>query len=84
MVYSFAQYTLRNALIANNDTIESQTGKPTNNPSMKWVYRLFLGISVIKLELKNQVQELISNVTEGLSRIIKYFGAKAMLIYEVV
>lgn len=83
MVYSFAQYTLRNALIANNDTVESQTGKPTNNPSMKWIYRLFLGISVIKLQLKNQVQELVSNVTEELSRIIKYFGAKAMLIYEV-
>lgn len=83
MVYSFAQYKLRMALLANQETVESQTGKPTNKPSMKWIYRLFMGISIIKLQLKNEVQELVSNVTENLSRIIKYFGAYTMQIYDI-
>lgn len=83
MVYSFAQYKLRMALLANEETIESQTGKPTNKPSMKCVYRLFMGISIIKLQLKDEVQELVSNVTDNLSKIIKYFGAYTMQIYDI-
>jgi transposase len=83
MVYSFAQYMLRNALLTNDEAVENQTGKPTNKPSMKWVYRLFLGISIIRLQLKNQIQELVSNVTEELERIIKYFGVYTMQIYDI-
>jgi transposase len=84
MVYSFAQYTLRNTLIANEETIPSQTNKMTNKPTMKWIYRLFYGVAVVKLQLEERVQEIVTNIDELLTRIIRYFGSKAMLIYDVV
>lgn len=83
MVYSFAQYKLRMALLANQETVESQTGKGTNKTSMKWIYRLFMGISIIKLQLRNKGQKLVSNLTEDLCRIIKYFGRYTMQIYAI-
>jgi transposase len=84
MVYSFAQYTLRNTLIANEETIPSQTNKMTNKPTMKWIYRLFYGVAVVKLQLEERAQEIVTNIDELLTRIIRYFGSKAMLIYDVV
>jgi hypothetical protein len=69
--------------LANNDTIPSQTNKETNKPSMKWVYRLFHGIHVLKLNLNNQMQNIVLNVNELLRRIVIYFGDFACNIYGV-
>ena len=41
LIHSFAQLKLREKLEENNDTIPSQVNKPTNKPTMNWVYRLF-------------------------------------------
>jgi transposase len=83
MVYSYAQYFLRQQLLANNDTIPSQANKETNKPSMKWVYRLFHGIHVLKLNLNNQMQHIVLNLNELLRRIVIYFGDFACNIYGV-
>jgi transposase len=83
MVYSYAQYFLRQQLLANDDTIPSQTNKETSKPSMKWVYRLFHGIHVLKLNLNNQMQHIVLNLNELLRRIIIYFGDFACNIYGV-
>ena len=83
MVYSYAQYFLRQQLLANEDTITSQSNKETNKPSMKWVYRLFHGIHVLKLNLNNQMQHIVLNLNELLRRIVIYFGELACNIYGV-
>ena len=83
MVYSFAQYTLRSTLVANEETLPSQSNKMTNKPTMKWIYRLFYGVAVVKLQLEQRTQEIVTNIDELLTKIIRYFGNKAMLIYDV-
>lgn len=83
MVYSFAQYTLRSTLVANDETLPSQSNKMTNKPTMKWIYRLFYGVAVVKLQLEQRTQEIVTNIDELLIKIIRYFGNKAMLIYDV-
>jgi transposase len=83
MVYSYAQYFLRQQLLANDDTIPSQTNKKTSKPSMKWVYRLFHGIHVLTLNLNNQMQHIVLNLNELLRRIIIYFGEFACNIYGI-
>lgn len=84
MVYSYAQYFLRQQLLANDETIPSQTNKETNKPSMKWVYRLFHGIHVLKLNLNNQMQHIVLNLNDLLRRIVIYFGDFACSIYGIV
>ena len=83
MVYSYAQYFLRQQLLINKETIPSQSNKETNSPSMKWVYRLFHGIHVLKLNLNNQIQHIVLNLNELLQRIVTYFGELACNIYGV-
>lgn len=83
MVYSFAQYDLRCALEKDNATIPNQDGKPTKQPTMKWVYRMFHGIQVLYIRTKAFFQELVINLDDVLKTIIGYFGAPAMRIYSL-
>ena len=77
----FLSHELRCALEKNNETIPNQNGKPTKKPTMKWVYRLFHGIQVLRIRKKNFLQELVINLDELLKTIVGYFGTHAMRIY---
>lgn len=81
MVYAVAQHQLRETLKATDDTIPNQLKKETNQPTMKWVYRLFHGIQVITLRLAETSQQLVINLNELTRRIVRYFGERAMWIY---
>jgi transposase len=81
MVYSVAQYRLREALKQTNNTIPSQSKKPTQKPTMAWVCRLFHGVGVVLLNLASGVQEVVANLNDVTKRIVSYFGTHAEVIY---
>jgi transposase len=81
MVYSVAQYQLRKALKEKDETIPSQTKKPTQIPRMLWVCRLFQGVHLLHITLPGQSQELVINLKELTRRIVGYFGPYAEKIY---
>lgn len=82
MVYSFAQHQLRQALVVANATIPNQLKKPTKNPSMAWVFRLFQGVHVWIIHQQDLTQRLVVNLNSLTRRIIKYFGPDAERIYS--
>jgi transposase len=81
MVYSVAQHQLREALKKANETIPDQRKKPTQKPTMTWVYRLFHGVGVVLLNFESGTQTVVANLTEVTKRIVRYFGAYAEVIY---
>ena len=83
MVYSYAQHFLRQQLVEHSETIDSQSGRATSIPSMKWIYRLFHGVHVLKININGQVGQLVLNLDDTLRRIIRYFGDYACNIYDV-
>ena len=84
MVYGFAQYFLREQLKKVSESLPSQSGKLTEKPSMKWIYRLFHGVHVLKIKCDGEsCQTMILNLNELLKKIIRYFGVVACRIYEV-
>ena len=83
MVYGFAQYSLRAQLKKHADTLPSQTEKATNQPTMKWIYRLFHGVHALKIQYSGTIKALILNVNELLKKIIVYFGEVACRVYNV-
>jgi transposase len=87
LVYNIASYKLREALEVNKDTINNQLGKKTNKPSMKYVFKLFLGIEVLKVKMNNmaiKAQEIVLNLKDVHKKIINYFGEKACQIYGLI
>ena len=81
MVYSFAQYFLRDALEKANETVPNQLKKPTKNPSMSWVFRMFHGVHLLNISFKEYTQTLIINLTAITTKIIEFFGPRAKYIY---
>jgi transposase len=83
MVYSYAQYYLREQLEATGETIPSQSGKETKKPSMKWVYNLFYGVHVLRITIREDVEEVILNINDLRKKIIRLFGRVACKIYGI-
>jgi len=84
MIYSLAQYSLRDSLNKNQDTLPNQLKKEIAKPTIAWIFRLFNGVSVVHIRLRKGLQTLVSNITPILEKVIRYFGPTAMKIYDIL
>ena len=55
LIYALAERKLRLVLQENNETIPDQKGKPTNKPTMRWVFQTFEGIDVLSARSGDQI-----------------------------
>jgi len=70
LVYSVAQLKLRRALQENKESIPNQLGKPTAKPTMRRVFQMFNGITLL-IGLKDNVEKIIGMLNiEGIHRKI--------------
>ena len=81
MVYGVSQYDLRLALKKAEKTLPNQKRKPTEMPSMKWIYYLFSGVHELTVHIGNRTKTLVINVNDLLKEIVGYFGERAKAIY---
>jgi hypothetical protein len=49
LVYRLAEHRLRKQLAATGQTIPDQVKKPTNRPTMRWVFQCFEGIELLHI-----------------------------------
>jgi hypothetical protein len=49
LVYRLAEHRLRAQLAATGQTIPSQVNKPTDRPTMRWVFQCFEGIDLLHI-----------------------------------
>ncbi len=49
LVYRLAEHRLRDQLTATGQTIPDQVKKPTNRPTMRWVFQCFEGIELLHI-----------------------------------
>jgi transposase len=81
MVYGVSEYDLQQSLQEKGETILNQVNKPTDKPSMRWVYFLFRVVNELTVMAGDHVQRLVVNVNPVLRKIIKHFGPRARAIY---
>lgn len=72
LVYSIAQRKLRQALQAQIKVIPNQINKPTQTPTLRWVFQLLEGIDIIRITIEGKVQ-----------KILVFFGSTVCPIYEL-
>ena len=58
LVYNLAQRQLRLALALAQDTIPNQLGKPTNSPTLRWVFQCFMAVHLVSFQELTQVVNL--------------------------
>jgi transposase len=74
LIYSIAEWMLRKRLKEMGETVLNQLGKPTQRPTLKWVFQKFRNINEAIVELKGAIHREIININEEQRKIIKLFG----------
>jgi len=77
MVYTLAQRQLRQALADADETVLDQRQRPTQRPSLRWIFQSFQAIH--RVVLNGQVH--ISNVTPERLKVLRFLGAPCQKYY---
>jgi transposase len=78
---SIAEWMLRKRLKEKGETVLNQLGKPTELPTLKWVFQKFRNINEAIVELKGAIYREIININEEQRKIIKLFGPRCEKFY---
>lgn len=84
LVYSIAQLKVRNILKENRLFIFNQLNKPTQNPTLQWIFKLLSGIYITSIVMgNNEVKRCISGLDDTKRTILSYFGATVLSMYDL-
>ena len=82
MVYNLSQHHLRESLKKTNESLLNQLKKPTQKPTIKWIFKKFEGVQVLYVNLGDKTKRIVINVSPFMKQVVRHFGDKAMKIYE--
>ena len=85
LVYNLAQFQVRAALKEHDQHLPSQVGKPTQTPTLRWIFQLMEGIAVVRITAPSfpSIPDIVSNLTPLRQQIIRLFGPSACDIYRI-
>jgi transposase len=55
LIFALAERKLRQALKENNESIPDQKGKPTQTPTLRWVFQVFEGLDVLSVHVGDRL-----------------------------
>ena len=58
LVYTLAQRQIRTALSSSKSTIKNQLGKPTERPTLRWIFQCFQSIHLVFFNHEKQISNL--------------------------
>ena len=73
-VYAVTEYKLRKSLKETNKTVPSQTGKPTQKPTLRWIFFLFRRVRELSLRIEGRIITKVLNLDETIQKIIRLLG----------
>jgi transposase len=77
LVYAIGERSLRGALAKTGATIRHQRGKPTQRPTLRWVFQLFQAVHLLRVDGAKQ----ISNLTEERRSILGVLSSSCRRYY---
>jgi transposase len=81
MVYSVAEWKLRERLRETGETIPNQIKKQTQKPTLKWVFILMREITEVKMDVDSKVVTQVANLNETKEKIIRLMGKNCEKYY---
>jgi len=80
-VYAVSEFKLRKSLKESNETIPSQTGKPTQKPTMRWVFFLFRRVRELSLRIEEKIITKVLNLDDTIRKILNLLGPEYKKYY---
>ena len=80
LVYNLAQRLIRTALYESQSTVKNQLGKPIDNPTLRWIFKCFQSIHLVKF--KQEIQ--ISNWNLDRDFILRLLPQDCYRYYQII
>jgi hypothetical protein len=80
MVYNVGQYEIREELIAQDETVLNQVGKPTQAPTLRWLFQRMKGINLVIIPGQ---RACVTGLTEEKKKILRLFGKEVAQLYKL-
>jgi transposase len=74
LVYRLAECLLRRQLVAREQTVPNQVNKPTNRPTMRWVFQCFEGIDLLHIRIGSRWQTRVLGLQAFHQQILRLLG----------
>jgi transposase len=81
LIYSIAEWLLRKRLRETGLTIPNQLQKPTQKPTLKWVFYLFNGVAEVNVRVMGAVHRKMMYMTDVLRLIVRLLGQECEKYY---
>ena len=81
LLYSVAEWLIRKRLKEQNTFVPNQVNKPTQKPTLKWIFTDFLGVTEVKVETQGEKEMQLTNLNENARKIISILGGRCENYY---
>ncbi len=73
-VYAMCEWFLRTRLKEQGKTVKNQVKKPVQNPTMKWIFTIFMRPAEVSIAVNSRIQRFIVNLDEETLDILQVMG----------
>ncbi len=81
LIYSFAERRLREKLKETEKTVHNQLNKPTQWPTMRWVFEMFMGVIQSVVIDRGKIIKVIVHLSESQTTILRLMGKECENYY---
>jgi transposase len=81
LVYRLAEHLLRRQLAATAQTVPNQVNKPTNRPTMRWIFQCFEGIDLLHIQMGSHHQLQVLGLQPLHLTILRLLGSSSCQCY---
>jgi transposase len=82
LIYSLAERKLRQVFKELNATVPDQRGKPTQRPTIRWIFQVFEGLDILLVKQNDQViSRQLLNLQPAQERVISLLGLQVQKCY---
>jgi transposase len=84
LVYSLAEHKLRLQLAETGQSVPNQVGKPTQTPTMRWIFQVFEGLDLLLVRQNGQVvSRQVLNLKQEHLTVLHLLGPPVEYCYNV-
>jgi transposase len=81
LVYRLAELLLRRQLVATQQTVPNQVNKPTNRPTMRWIFQCFEGIDLLHIRMGSRWHTQVLGLQAFHQQVLRLLGPVSSQFY---
>lgn len=81
LIYSFAEWKLREKLKETGQTVPNQLNKPTQRPTMRWIFETFMGVIHSVVVDRGKIIKVIVHLSPSQTTVLRLLGRECENYY---